>query len=106
MSDWTRPSRPAELAEQQLTRGILEGEFPIGSSLPAERELAARLGVTRPTLRETLQRLARDGWITIKQGKPTQIKDFWWEGNLNVLPEQRSSGNRRRSSHSCPRIQT
>jgi GntR family negative regulator for fad regulon and positive regulator of fabA len=85
MSDWTRPSRPAELAEQQLTRGILEGEFPIGSSLPAERELAARLGVTRPTLRETLQRLARDGWITIKQGKPTQIKDFWWEGNLNVL---------------------
>ncbi len=85
MPDWTPPSRPAELAERQLIRGILEGEFPIGSTLPAERELATRLGVTRPTLRETLQRLARDGWITIKQGKPTRVKDFWWEGNLNVL---------------------
>jgi GntR family negative regulator for fad regulon and positive regulator of fabA len=85
MSDWTHPSRPAELAERQLIRGILEGEFPIASSLPAERELAAQLGVTRPTLRETLQRLARDGWITIRQGKPTRVKDFWWEGNLNVL---------------------
>ncbi len=44
MSDWTQPSRPAELAERQFIRGSLEGEFPIGGSLPAERELAARNG--------------------------------------------------------------
>jgi GntR family negative regulator for fad regulon and positive regulator of fabA len=57
MSDWTQPSRPAERAERQLIGGIQEGQLPMGSSLPAERELAARLGVTRPTLRETLWRL-------------------------------------------------
>jgi GntR family negative regulator for fad regulon and positive regulator of fabA len=47
--------------------------------------LAKQLGVTRPTLREALQRLARDGWLEIKQGKPTRIRDYWHEGKLGVL---------------------
>jgi GntR family negative regulator for fad regulon and positive regulator of fabA len=47
--------------------------------------LAARLGVTRPTLREVLQRLARDGWFEIQHGKPTRVRDYWREGNLSVL---------------------
>jgi GntR family negative regulator for fad regulon and positive regulator of fabA len=84
-NDWTPPVRPAELTEQRLIEAFLQAEFPVGSTLPGERELAGRLGVTRPTLREALQRLARDGWITIQQGKPTRINDFWWDGNLNVL---------------------
>ncbi|NTU64260.1 MAG: FCD domain-containing protein, partial [Chloroflexi bacterium] len=41
--------------------------------------------VTRPTLREALQRLARDGWIEIHHGKPTRVRDYWHEGNLAVL---------------------
>ena len=85
MANWTPPPRPAELTEQRLIQAFLEGEFPTGSALPGERELAVQLGITRPTLRETLQRLARDGWITIRHGKPTRVNDFWWEGNLNVL---------------------
>ena len=64
---------------------FLDGTFPPGSVLPAERELAPQLGVTRPTLREALRRLERDGWIRIQQGKPTQVTDFWREGGLNVL---------------------
>jgi GntR family negative regulator for fad regulon and positive regulator of fabA len=82
---WTPPPRPAELTEARLVQAFLEHEFPEGSTLPAERELAALLGITRPTVREALQRLSRDGWITIQQGKPTRVNDFWWEGNLNVL---------------------
>jgi len=85
MANWTPPPRPAALTEQRLIQAFLEGEFPAGSALPGERELAVQLGITRPTLRETLQRLARDGWITIRHGKPTRVNDFWWEGNLNVL---------------------
>jgi GntR family negative regulator for fad regulon and positive regulator of fabA len=84
-NDWTPPVRPAELTEQRLIEAFLQAEFPVGSTLPGERELASQLGVTRPTLREALQRLARDGWITIQQGKPTRVNDFWWDGNLNVL---------------------
>lgn len=84
-SDWLPIPRPSEVIEQRLVQAIMEGEFQPGKPLPGERELAAQLGVTRPTLRETLQRLARDGWLTIQQGKQTVVNDYWWQGNLNVL---------------------
>ncbi len=83
--DWQAPPKPAETAENRLLEGILSGHFPIGSNLPGERDLAAKLGVTRPTLREAFQRLARDGWISIQHGKPTRVNDYWREGNLGVL---------------------
>jgi GntR family transcriptional regulator, negative regulator for fad regulon and positive regulator of fabA len=77
--------RPAQRAESLLVEAILAGRYAAGAALPAERELAARLGVTRPTLREALQRLHRDGWIAIRQGRETRVKDIWREGGLNVL---------------------
>ncbi len=83
--NWDAPQKPAELSEQRLVRAILESKFPIDSNLPNERELAASLGVTRPTLRETLQRLGRDGWLEIRHGKPTRVRNYWREGNLGVL---------------------
>lgn len=82
---WDLPEKPTELAEQRIVKAILDEVFPINSVLPSERELSSRIGVTRPTLREVLQRLSRDGWIEIHQGKPTRVKDFLAEGNLNVL---------------------
>ncbi|HEU4326346.1 MAG TPA: fatty acid metabolism transcriptional regulator FadR [Roseiflexaceae bacterium] len=86
------PARPLAHAEQALLTAILEGVYPPGGALPAERELATRLGVTRPTLREALQRLARDGWLTIRQGKPTRVNDFWREGGLNILSHLAAHG--------------
>ena len=83
--NWDLPPRPAELVESRLINAIIDEEFPINSNLPAERELAQRLGVTRPTLREALQRLARDGWLEIRHGKPTRVRNYWQEGNLAVL---------------------
>jgi GntR family transcriptional regulator, negative regulator for fad regulon and positive regulator of fabA len=83
--DWESPLRPAELTENRLIAAILDGTFPINTNLPAERELAEKLGVTRPTLREALQRLGRDGWLEIHQGKPTRVRNYWQEGNLGLL---------------------
>jgi GntR family negative regulator for fad regulon and positive regulator of fabA len=77
--------RPAEKAENKIIFSILNGEYAPDSPLLAERELAVKLGVTRPTLREALQRLARDGWLEIHHGKPTRVRDFWTEGSLAVL---------------------
>jgi GntR family negative regulator for fad regulon and positive regulator of fabA len=85
MMDWTPPTRPKEHTEHALLAAILDGTFPPGSSLPGERTLAAQLGVTRPTLREALQRLARDGWLTVTHGKSTVVTNYWQEGGLNVL---------------------
>jgi GntR family negative regulator for fad regulon and positive regulator of fabA len=85
MTTWSAPQRPAAYAEEALVTAILDGTYPPGSTLPGERDLATQLGVTRPTLRETLQRLACEGWLTIQQGKPTRVNDFWREGGLNVL---------------------
>ncbi len=78
-------ARPSEHAESALVMAILDGKFPPGSTLPGERVLAGQLGVTRPTLREAIQRLARDGWLTVAHGKPTLVNDFWRKGGLNVL---------------------
>jgi GntR family negative regulator for fad regulon and positive regulator of fabA len=77
--------KPAEIAEFRLIDAILNNTFPINGTLPGERELSELIGVTRPTLRETLQRLARDGWVEIHQGKPTRVRDYWKEGRLGVL---------------------
>lgn len=85
MKSFSAPPRPAVYAEKELVSSILDGTFPPGSFLPAERELAATLGVTRPTLREALRILESDGWLEVQQGKPTRVKDFWREGGLNVL---------------------
>lgn len=82
---WEPPIRPAELTEKRIISAILQSHFPINSFLPGERELASQLGVTRSTLREALQRLARDGWIEIQHGKTTRVRNYWQEGNLRVL---------------------
>lgn len=83
--DWQQPVKPFDLTYTQLIKAILNGFYPPGSYLPGERQLAETLGVTRPTLREVMQRLAADGWLEIQQGKSTRVKDIWREGSLNTL---------------------
>ena len=85
MNKWKPIQKPAETAEQRLLDAILSGHFAVNTYLPGERDLAAQIGVTRPTLREALQRLARDGWLDIQQGKPTRVRDYWQEGTMGVL---------------------
>jgi GntR family negative regulator for fad regulon and positive regulator of fabA len=76
---------PAGFAEEYIVESIWSGRFPPGTILPAERELSELIGVTRTTLREVLQRLARDGWLTIQHGKPTKINNYWETCGLNIL---------------------
>ena len=85
MNEWSTPQKPAEYAESRLVEAILDGTFPINTTLPPERDLAEKLGITRPTLREALQRLSREGWLEIRQGKSTRVREYWKEGNLLIL---------------------
>src|SRR5271165_2007260 len=52
----------------QVRSLITAGEFPPGSRLPAERELAKRLGVSRPSLREALIALEVEGYVDVRPG--------------------------------------
>lgn len=71
--------------ETRLLKMLVNGVYAPGTALPAEREFAAQLGVTRPTLREVISRLERDGWLTVQQGKATVVNDVYRDGGLNAL---------------------
>ncbi|MFZ4539006.1 GntR family transcriptional regulator [Propionivibrio sp.] len=58
-----------------LERRILEGSLKPGDRLPAERELAIELGVSRPSLREAIQKLASKGLVQSRQGGGTYVTD-------------------------------
>lgn len=84
-SEILKAQSPAALAEEYIVKSIWNDHYPAGSDLPAERELADIIGVTRTTLREVLQRLARDGWLTIQHGKPTRINNVWETAGPNII---------------------
>jgi DNA-binding FadR family transcriptional regulator len=52
----------------QLSGLIASGEFAVGQRLPSERELAAQLGVSRPSLREALIALELEGLVEVRVG--------------------------------------
>lgn len=58
-----------------LERRILEGSLKAGDRLPPERELAVDLGVSRPSLREAIQKLASKGMVQSRQGGGTYVTD-------------------------------
>lgn len=84
-NDILKAQSPAALAEEYIVKSIWNNHFPAGSDLPAERELAERIGVTRTTLREVLQRLAREGWLQIQHGKPTRVNNIWETAGPNII---------------------
>lgn len=55
------------LAIESVKKMIEEGDLSTGSRLPSERELAHRLNVSRPSLREALLALELMGYIEIEQ---------------------------------------
>ncbi len=53
---------------EQLREAIVSGQFKIGERLPTEDELAQRYGVSRPSVREALKRLAAQNLVRAKRG--------------------------------------
>lgn len=52
---------------------IESGEYPTGSRLPAERELAEKFGVSRPTIREAVIALEAKGRVAVKTGSGVYV---------------------------------
>jgi DNA-binding GntR family transcriptional regulator len=57
-----------------LRKHILTGVYEEGSLLPSENELCAVHSITRPTVRQALEALVKDGFISKKQGKGSIVR--------------------------------
>src|SRR5690349_10278379 len=80
-----RRSVPDEVFDQILD-DVVSGEFAPGEALPSERKLAEVLGVSRPAVREALQRVAQAGLVEVRQGDATTVRDYRRHAGLDLLP--------------------
>ena len=69
------PQRLYRQIAGQLRTLITQGEFVPGSRLPAERDLAKQLGVSRPSVREALIAMEVEGWVEVRTGSGVYVLD-------------------------------
>ena len=81
----TRRSVPDEVFDQVLDEVVSGGLAP-GETLPGERRLAEVLGVSRPAVREALQRMAQTRLVEVRHGGATTVRDFRRHAGLDLLP--------------------
>ena len=70
-----RPERLSDAIARQLEKLILEGVLTPGERLPSERDLAQQLDVSRPSLREALQKVEAAGLLETRHGGGTFVRD-------------------------------
>lgn len=78
-------TRADEQVANTLRDAILAGEFPAGTDLPGERELSARLGVSRLTLRAAVARLEGEGLLRPVHGSGTRVLDYRQTGGVELI---------------------
>jgi DNA-binding FadR family transcriptional regulator len=69
------PQRLYRQIAEQVRSLIAKGEFDVGARLPAERDLAKQLGVSRPSVREALIALEVEGWVEVRTGSGVYVLD-------------------------------
>src|SRR5690606_31183667 len=92
------PRSPLPLYRQladALREGIRRGEYPAGSRIPSEHELAARFGIGRPTVRQATELLVRQhllkrrrGAGTFVSGPPREVDLFSLAGTSAAFEEK------------------
>lgn len=58
---------------QELERAIRDGEIAPGEHIDTEVELAEKLGLSRPTVRQAIQELVNQGLLVRRRGVGTQV---------------------------------
>lgn len=69
------PQRLYRQIAGQLRALIAAGEWAVGSRLPAERDLARQLGVSRPSVREALIAMEVEAWVEVRTGSGVYVLD-------------------------------
>jgi GntR family transcriptional regulator, transcriptional repressor for pyruvate dehydrogenase complex len=61
--------RTFEEAVDQIAEKVKAGDLHVGDRLPSERDLAAQMRISRPTLREAVKVLAEAGLLEVRRGQ-------------------------------------
>ncbi len=67
------PKKVSAIAAEQIIEAIRDGSFAIGAKLPSEFELADRMGLSRPSIREALSALQAVGLIESRPGSGNYV---------------------------------
>lgn len=70
----TAPASRHDAIADALRSEILRGTYAPGDRLPAERDLAARLGANRGAVREALRKLEQQGLVVIRRGGGARVR--------------------------------
>lgn len=84
------PIRRRKLSHEVLDRLLARmrnGDFPVGTTLPSERELMELFSVGRPAVREALQALERMGFITIVHGEGARVMPMSAESVIGQISD-------------------
>ncbi|ULR51618.1 winged helix-turn-helix domain-containing protein [Streptomyces deccanensis] len=63
-----------EHALETLRAGMADGTYPVGTSLPPQRQLVETLEVSRDTLQKVLARLREEGLVETRRGSGTRVR--------------------------------
>ena len=80
------PQRLYRQIAEQLRQLMASGEFAVGSRLPAERDLALQLGVSRPSVREALIALEVEGMIEVRTGSGIYVQSTKSQNRQHSAP--------------------
>jgi GntR family transcriptional repressor for pyruvate dehydrogenase complex len=61
--------RTFEEAVEQIAEKVKSGDLHVGDRLPSERDLAAQMRISRPTLREAVKVLVEAGVLEVRRGQ-------------------------------------
>lgn len=67
--------RAFETVVKGIEQALMEGRYPVGSRLPSERDLSTEFGVSRVVIREATRFLESRGFVTVRQGSGTYVRD-------------------------------
>ena len=69
--------RKSEIIAKKIKALISENKFQAGEKLPSENDLAKMLSVSRPSVREALRSLELMGFIEVKSGSGSYVRDLF-----------------------------
>ena len=79
-------SSVADSVFDQISAQVLDGRLAPGNDLPGERALAEAFGVSRPVVREAIQKLSQAGLVATRHGEGTRVLDYRKEAGPELLP--------------------